>query len=713
MARLRLNEVSGTPTAPPPGNIEIYAKTDDVVYVLDSAGNETPIGTPASLTDLTGDVSASGPGSAVATVNSVGGKTAAAIATSVDDTQAATSLNTFNTIVKRDGSGNIFATNLSGSTSGTNTGDVNLTAVGSSPNANSASLSGQSLTLQPANGTNPGLITAIAQTIGGIKTFLAQLLISDATQSTDKDTGSLVTEGGIGVEKNINAGGNINAVGTVTGSNLSGSTSGTNTGDVTVTDTNSIDLTLAGQNVSAALKLSADVASAGSVKSTNTIHSDGLHTETPYGSVVQIGTSNFDGAGAGFALFDHVHAHGNQTSGSLHAAATTSVNGFMSSADKTKLDNSTSANTPSTLVLRDSSGNFSAGTITANLTGNASGSAASFTGSLVGDVTGTQGATVVSTVGTKSASAIAQSVVDTIAATALNTASTIVKRDASGNFAAGIITANLTGNASGSAASFTGPLVGDVIGTQGATLISTGAVTDTKASLSNKPAVTVVATTNQTLSGLLVIDGQTTTATSVVLLTAQTTGSENGPWQASAGAWTRPTWYPSGGTTQAFQFITTLIRLGTTYRGTTWRMTTSGPITIDTTATTWVVTAIALNPSTIDGAKVTATFLNRVAALTDAATIATDASLGNTFTVTLGGNRTLGAPTNPVDGQKITYRIRQDGTGNRTLAFNAIFRFGLDIDVNLSTGANKTDYIGCIYHGTDSKWDVVAVSKGF
>ena len=36
--------------------------------------------------------------------------------------------------------------------------------------------------------------------------------------------------------------------------------------------------------------------------------------------------------------------------------------------------------------------------------------------------------------------------------------------------------------------------------------------------------------------------------------------------------------------------------------------------------------------------------------LTDAATIATDANLSNTFTVTLGGNRTLGNPTNMTNG---------------------------------------------------------------
>ena len=44
------------------------------------------------------------------------------------------------------------------------------------------------------------------------------------------------------------------------------------------------------------------------------------------------------------------------------------------------IDGATNANTASKLVQRDGSGNFSAGTITANLTGNASGSSGSTTG---------------------------------------------------------------------------------------------------------------------------------------------------------------------------------------------------------------------------------------------------------------------------------------------------------------------------------------------
>lgn len=58
-----------------------------------------------------------------------------------------------------------------GNTSSTNTGDITLAAVGSSPSANGASLSGQVLTLQPASATQPGVVTTGTQTLAGTKTF--------------------------------------------------------------------------------------------------------------------------------------------------------------------------------------------------------------------------------------------------------------------------------------------------------------------------------------------------------------------------------------------------------------------------------------------------------------------------------------------------------------------------------------------------------------
>jgi hypothetical protein len=101
--------------------------------------------------------------------------------------------------------------------------------------------------------------------------------------------------------------------------------------------------------------------------------------------------------------------------------------------------------------------------------------------------------------------------------------------------------------------------------------------------------------------------------------------------------------------------------------------------------------------------------------LTDAATIAIDVSQGNFFFVTLGGNRTLGNPTNPAgDGQKIIVRVTQDGTGNRTLAFAANYRFSTDLpSPTISTGAGDIDYLGFVYHEADAKWDYVAEVFGF
>lgn len=108
--------------------------------------------------------------------------------------------------------------------------------------------------------------------------------------------------------------------------------------------------------------------------------------------------------------------------------------------------------------------------------------------------------------------------------------------------------------------------------------------------------------------------------------------------------------------------------------------------------------------------------------LTDAATIATDASLGNVFQVTLAGNRTLGAPTNPVDGQRSTWVFVQDATGDRTLSLNAVFTFGSDITgVTLTTdasapggnSANKKDYMTAVYDSTAVAWNVVGFVRGY
>lgn len=101
--------------------------------------------------------------------------------------------------------------------------------------------------------------------------------------------------------------------------------------------------------------------------------------------------------------------------------------------------------------------------------------------------------------------------------------------------------------------------------------------------------------------------------------------------------------------------------------------------------------------------------------LSDGATPALDASLGDVFTLSAGGNRTIAVPSNPVAGQKIIIRHYASG-GARTLALNTGtngFRFGSDITALTETASGKTDYIGCVWNSVDSKWDVVAYVKGF
>lgn len=100
--------------------------------------------------------------------------------------------------------------------------------------------------------------------------------------------------------------------------------------------------------------------------------------------------------------------------------------------------------------------------------------------------------------------------------------------------------------------------------------------------------------------------------------------------------------------------------------------------------------------------------------LTDAATIVTNAALGNRFRVTLAGNRTLANPVNAVDGQQIVFEIIQDAVGGRTLTFDTKFAFGTDITaVVLTTTASKRDFITAIYNQATDRFYVVGVSKGY
>ncbi len=101
--------------------------------------------------------------------------------------------------------------------------------------------------------------------------------------------------------------------------------------------------------------------------------------------------------------------------------------------------------------------------------------------------------------------------------------------------------------------------------------------------------------------------------------------------------------------------------------------------------------------------------------LTDATTIAIDATLGNHFRVTLTSPtiHTIGAPTGATDGQKMIIEIIQDGTGGRQLYYSTVYDFGAIGTPTLSVDPGKHDYLGCVYNASLNKWHVIAQSKGY
>lgn len=79
--------------------------------------------------------------------------------------------------------------------------------------------------------------------------------------------------------------------------------------------------------------------------------------------------------------------------------------------------------------------------------------------------------------------------------------------------------------------------------------------------------------------------------------------------------------------------------------------------------------------------------------LTDGATVTPDLSLANNYNLVLGGNRTLGVPTNIVAGQTGIVTVRQDITGSRTLAYAWPYIFPGGNTPILSTGKLVVDQL--------------------
>ena len=111
-----------------------------------------------------------------------------------------------------------------------------------------------------------------------------------------------------------------------------------------------------------------------------------------------------------------------------------------------------------------------------------------------------------------------------------------------------------------------------------------------------------------------------------------------------------------------------------------------------------VTVTIPASTTTLAGLAVTQSFTKAQrgtpVGLTDGATIAVDMSLGNNFSVTLAGNRSLGDPTNVTAGQSGVIVITQDGTGSRTLAYAGTkYKFAGGTAPTLTTTAAAVDVL--------------------
>jgi hypothetical protein len=97
-------------------------------------------------------------------------------------------------------------------------------------------------------------------------------------------------------------------------------------------------------------------------------------------------------------------------------------------------------------------------------------------------------------------------------------------------------------------------------------------------------------------------------------------------------------------------------------------------------------------------------------ALTVAATTTLDASGSNAFTATLATNITTFTINNAVEGQTLSVLFKQDGTGSRTIAWPASFRWPAGSAPVLSTAAGSRDLLTAQF--IDGVW-LAALSKGF
>lgn len=96
-------------------------------------------------------------------------------------------------------------------------------------------------------------------------------------------------------------------------------------------------------------------------------------------------------------------------------------------------------------------------------------------------------------------------------------------------------------------------------------------------------------------------------------------------------------------------------------------------------------------------------------------TVAVDASLGNTFRLTMSAATTMSNPTNGTDGQMILFEITSGGAFAMTWGSGTpAYVWGSDVTVpTLTQTSGKVDYVGFIFNSTAGKWRGIAYARGY
>jgi len=290
------------------------------------------------------------------------------------------------------------------------------------------------------------------------------------------------------------------------------------------------------------------------------------------------------GVATPLARADHVHAHGSQTDGTLHATATGAVAGFLSTTDKTKLDGiaTGAAALASTLpaIVDTAAGDAGTGITGSRIDHRHQVSVGSPVALTVGGAGAAGSAsTLVRSDHTHAMPGLVTPSVDGFSSAADKTKLNTIATGADVTLTA--LAAAATPIAV-NAQRITG--VGDPTAAQDAV---TRAYLDLTVQTSDiKQSVRLVATSNVGLSGLAAVSGVTPAAGDRVGCVGQSVAANNGIYVAAAGAWSRATDADtSAKVTTGLMFYVSEGAAGEI--ATTWQLTTPQPITLGTTALTF------------------------------------------------------------------------------------------------------------------------------